>query len=202
MKRPDQVKRVAAPQGERVPPGQFLTEKWPVLTYGPTPRVAPAEWRLKVWGEVEEERTFTWEQLMALPQSKVTADFHCVTQWSRLDNLWEGVRFVDLVGHLRPRPTARHVMVHCYGGYTANLPLDVLLDEDVLLAHSHDGRPLAPEHGGPLRLVVPKRYAWKSAKWVSGLEFMAQDRLGFWETYGYHQRGDPWKEERFWPELS
>lgn len=184
----------------RVPPGQRVIESFPVLTYGPTPRIDLETWRFRVFGAVEEELVFAWEQFMALPKKVITADFHCVTTWSRLDNLWEGVPFTELIKLIKLKPTARYVMVHCYGGYTTNLPLDALLEEDVLFAYKHDGRPLAPEHGWPLRLVVPKRYGWKSAKWVSGLEFMERDRPGFWEMNGYNNNADPWKEERFWEE--
>ena len=180
------------------PPGQFVTEKFPVLTFGPTPRVPTAEWRFRVFGLVEEELTLDWEQFNDLPQVTLDAEFHCVTQWSKLQNTWQGILFTNLMKIINPNPEARYVMAHCYGGYTANVALDVLLDDDVLFAHSHDGKPLAPEHGGPMRLVVPKRYGWKSAKWVNGLEFMAQDAPGFWEMRGYHMEGDPWKEERFW----
>ena len=180
------------------PPGQFVTEKFPVLTFGPTPRIPTAEWRFRVFGLVEEELTLDWEQFNDLPQVTLDAEFHCVTQWSKLQNTWQGILFTDLMKIINPNPEARYVMAHCYGGYTANVALDVLLDDDVLFAHSHDGKPLAPEHGGPMRLVVPKRYGWKSAKWVNGLEFMAQDAPGFWEMRGYHMEGDPWKEERFW----
>ena len=143
-----------------------------------------------------EELTLDWEQFNDLPQVTLDAEFHCVTQWSKLQNTWQGILFTDLMKIITPNPEARYVMAHCYGGYTANVALDVLLDDDVLFAHSHDGRPLSPEHGGPMRLVVPKRYGWKSAKWVNGLEFMAQDAPGFWEMRGYHMEGDPWKEER------
>ncbi|MBI4300862.1 MAG: sulfite oxidase-like oxidoreductase [Chloroflexi bacterium] len=183
---------------QRVPPGQVLTAKFPVLTYGPVPAVDLSQWRFTFWGLIAEGRVqITWEQFRALPQSQVQADFHCVTRWSRLDNLWQGVLFRDLVKLVTPLPEVRYVMVHCLGGYSTNLPLAALLDDDVLLAHSHDGATLSPDHGWPLRLIVPKRYAWKSAKWVDGLEFMAQDAKGFWERYGYHNDGDPWREERF-----
>lgn len=180
-----------------VPPGQFVTEKFPVLTYGETPTIDLKTWRFRIFGLVEEEVTLRWEEFMGLPQLAMTADFHCVTQWSRLDNLWEGVAFKEVVRLARVKPEARYVTIHCYGGYTTNLPLDVLMDDDVLFTHRHDGKPLALEHGGPLRLVVPKKYAWKSAKWVNGLELMAQDRAGFWEQLGYNNNADPWKEERF-----
>ncbi len=188
-------------EGLNVPPGQFVTEKFPVLTYGSTPRIDLKEWRFRIFGLVEEDVTLDWEQFTALGKATVEAPFHCVTQWSRLQNSWEGVPFREVMKLVRPKPEARYVMVHCYGGYTTNLALDVVQDDDVLFAYKHDGAPLSPEHGGPLRLVVPKRYGWKSAKWANGLEFMAQDAPGFWEARGYHMNGDPLKEERFWDEL-
>ena len=185
-----------------VPPGQFVTEKFPVLTFGSTPKIDLESWGFKAFGHVRKEVELDWKQFKSLEITSVEAPFHCVTQWSRLENLWEGVRFTELMKLIEAKPDARHVMVHCFGGYSTNLPLDVLMDDDVLFAYRHDGEPLAPEHGGPLRLVVPKRYGWKSAKWVSGMELMAEDAPGFWETRGYHLRGDPWKQERFWDELS
>jgi len=188
--------------GPTVPPGQFVTEKFPVLTFGPTPKIDMSSWRFKAFGLVEREIDLSWKQLMALSKTTVDVPFHCVTQWSRLENTWEGVAFAEVMTQVLLRPEARYAMVHCYGGYSTNLPLDVLMDDDVLLAYRHDGEALTPEHGGPLRLVVPKRYGWKSAKWVNGLEFMAEDTPGFWEARGYDMRGDPWKEERFWRSLS
>ncbi|MBI2856309.1 MAG: sulfite oxidase-like oxidoreductase [Chloroflexi bacterium] len=193
--------RQAESPGGAAPPGQFVTEKFPVLTYGDTPDIDLKTWNLRIFGLVEEEASLTWEEFMALPQVAVTADFHCVTQWSRMDNLWEGVLFSEVIKLARVKREASYVMFHCYGGYTTNLPLDVVRDIDVLLAHRHDGEPLAREHGGPMRAVVPKRYGWKSAKWVSGIELMAQDRAGFWEQLGYNNNADPWKEERFWKGL-
>lgn len=193
-------RRRAMPAGESadVPPGQFVTDKFPVLTFGSTPQVDVSTWRLRVYGLVEEEVTLDWERLTRLKAATVRSPFHCVTQWSRLDNVWEGVAFSELMRLVKAKPEATHVMVHCYGGYTTNLSLDVLMDEDVLLAYRHDGAPLEAEHGGPVRLVVPKRYGWKSAKWVSGLELTAEDAPGFWEARGYHMNGDPRQEERFW----
>ncbi len=182
---------------QRVPPGQVLTEKFPVLTYGPTPTLRPEEVRLEVKGQVEEAQTFSWADLMALPQSDLTADFHCVTRWSKLDVEWRGIRIPDLMAQVRLKPQAKAVLVHCYGGYTTNLGLDDFLRQENLLAHTLFGQPLPREHGGPLRLVVPHLYAWKSAKWVQGIEFLDREELGFWEVNGYHRRGDPWKEERF-----
>jgi DMSO/TMAO reductase YedYZ molybdopterin-dependent catalytic subunit len=193
LQRPDRGRKAAG----RIPPNQKVTEGWPVLTYGGAPAVDLKTWRFNVAGEVEEPLALTWEEFNALPQTAVTCDIHCVTGWSKLDNEWLGVRFLDLLKRLRPTPHARHVMVHSYGGYTTNVPLDDLTREDVLFAHTHNGKPLAGEHGGPLRLVVPHLYFWKSAKWVRGLLFMPDDRPGFWEMYGYHNRGDPWNEERY-----
>jgi DMSO/TMAO reductase YedYZ molybdopterin-dependent catalytic subunit len=183
--------------GDRVPPGQRLTDRWPVFTEGFTPRIDKKEWKLAIAGAVEEELTFTWEEFCALPQTTAVSDIHCVTRWSRLDNEWQGVSFRELIRHARPKPEARHVMAHCYGGYTTNVPLQDLMEEGVLLAHTHNGQPLTSEHGAPLRLMIPHLYFWKSAKWLSGLQFMAEEHPGFWEMYGYHFRGDPWKEERY-----
>ena len=184
------------------PPGQFVTDKFPVLTFGPTPRISLDDWQFKIFGLVEKEITLDWKQFNDLPQVTLDAEFHCVTQWSKLQNTWEGILFTDVMKLVTPKPEAKYVMAHCYGGYTTNVALDVLVDDDVLFAHSHDGAPLTPQHGGPMRLVVPKRYGWKSAKWVSGIEFMAEDEPGFWEMRGYHMEGDPWKEERFWSSLT
>jgi DMSO/TMAO reductase YedYZ molybdopterin-dependent catalytic subunit len=183
--------------GGRLPPGQRVVMGWPVLTYGFTPRIDLDRWRLHLIGAVEREVSLTWDEFMALPQTVVHSDIHCVTGWSKLDNQWEGVLVREVVALCRPRPEAKAVMVHCYGGYTTNLLLTDLLRDDVLLAHKHNGQPLSPEHGWPLRLVVPHLYFWKSAKWVRALEFLTEDRPGFWETYGYHMRGDPWREERY-----
>ncbi|MGH7266908.1 MAG: sulfite oxidase-like oxidoreductase [Candidatus Rokuibacteriota bacterium] len=182
---------------DRVPPGQVLTTKWPVLTYGETPRVDTAGWVFRISGDVETPRQWTWEELLALPQVEVVSDVHCVTKWSRLDNRWRGVRPRDLLAEARPQPDARHVMVRAEADYTTNLPLEALLDDDVVLALAHDGAPLTAEHGGPVRLVVPRLYFWKSAKWVTGFELSREDRPGFWEALGYHMHGDPWREERF-----
>jgi DMSO/TMAO reductase YedYZ molybdopterin-dependent catalytic subunit len=181
----------------RVPPGQVLTYKFPVLHYGSTPRVDPKDWRLKVWGLVEEPREFTWEEFMELPRQRQMCDIHCVTRWSKLDTVWEGVSFREIVRLVKPRPEAKFVMEQAYGGYTTNMALEELLDDDVLLAFNYGDKPLEPEHGGPLRMLVPKLYFWKSAKWLRGLEFIAEDQPGFWEIYGYHMHGDPWTEERF-----
>ena len=183
--------------GDRLPPGQKLTDGWPVLQYGSIPGIDLATWKFSLVGLVDEEAHFTWEEFLALPQTTLRSDIHCVTHWSKFDNDWTGVRVRDLVERVRPKPAARHVMVHSFGGYTTNVSLAELLDDDVLLAHQHDGQPLTKEHGWPLRLVVPKLYFWKSAKWVRGLVFMDDEQPGFWEMYGYHMHGDPWAEERY-----
>jgi len=182
---------------ERVPPGQYLTDPLPVLHEGTVPRFDPATWSLRLFGLVEEEVVFSYQQITALPRVRVVTDIHCVTTWSKLDTIWEGVSFRRLLDHVRLLPEARYVLIHCEHGYTTNLPLEALMDDDVLLAYRYDDAPLTPKHGYPLRLVVPKRYFWKSAKWVRGLEFMAQDRRGFWEQRGYHNDGDPWREQRY-----
>tara|TARA_A100001037_G_scaffold203435_1_gene181959 strand:- start:7124 stop:7732 length:609 start_codon:yes stop_codon:yes gene_type:complete len=181
----------------RTPPGQKLTDKFPVLTYGDIPHIPLSEWIFTINGLVNKKISYNWEEIMSLKQTLLTKDFHCVTQWSRLDNLWEGIRVKELIGHNNLKSNAKHALIYCYGGYTTNLPSEVLLEEDVLLAHKHDGNPLSPEHGGPMRLIVPKLYAWKSAKWVKGINFMETEELGFWENLGYHSYGDPWKEQRF-----
>lgn len=182
---------------DRVPPGQYVTDKWPVLTYGRTPDAAAEDWTLRITGLVEEEVELGWRALRALPRARVTADFHCVTRFSTLDNAWEGFSTRDLLARARVDPEASHVLVHCYGGYTTNLPLEDFLSEWALFADTHGGKPLPRDHGGPLRLVVPHLYAWKSAKWVNGIELLPEDRRGFWEENGYHTYGDPWHEERF-----
>jgi DMSO/TMAO reductase YedYZ molybdopterin-dependent catalytic subunit len=180
----------------RLPPGQSPTTKFPVLAVGPNPHVPLASWTLSVHGEADAPYALDWGGLMALDQVDVTCDIHCVTRWSKFDTRWRGVRVRTLLERAEPRPGASHVMVHSHGGYTTNVPLDALLDDDALVAHSFDGAPLAPDHGGPARLLVPSRYFWKSAKFVRALELMAGDRPGFWEDNGYHNDGDPWREER------
>jgi DMSO/TMAO reductase YedYZ molybdopterin-dependent catalytic subunit len=182
---------------ERIPPGQVVTEKFPVLHYGSVPAVDLANWDLQAFGLVREPRRYSYDDVMAMPRERVVADIHCVTGWSKLDTEWEGVKFREFVRLVEPLPEARFVEVHAEAGFTTSLPLDVLMDDDVLLAYIYDGQPLTPPHGWPLRLVVPKKYFWKSAKWIRGFEFMAQDRLGFWERNGYNNSADPWKEERY-----
>ena len=184
-------------QKGRVPPGQYATQKWPVLHYGSVPSVDLATWDFRVWGEVEEPFTFSWEEFRQMPRKSIHRDIDCVTRWSRLDMDFEGVPIQHILERARPKPSARFVVEHAEQGYTTNLPLDLLDDDDVLLADVADGEPLSPEHGYPLRLVVPKRYFWKSAKWIRGLQFRADDQLGFWERYGYHNQADPWQEQRF-----
>lgn len=181
----------------RIPPGQYETKKFPVLTYGDTQHIQPGEWKLHIFGLVENPLVLNWQELLALPAVSIRRDIHCVTRWSMLDSHWEGVLFSELVKKVRPAPEARFVMQHSYGGYTTNLPLEDLLKEDVIIAYQYEGKPLDPDHGGPVRMVAPQLYFWKSAKWLKGLEFMAGDRPGFWEQYGYHMHGDPWSEERF-----
>ena len=183
----------------RIPPGQSRTRKWPVLDASGPPAIDPGAWRFRISGLVSKESSWDWGKFLSLPRVKVFSDFHCVTRWSRLGNLWEGVSTRDIVGLAGgARPEARYVMVYGYDrGWTTNLPLEDFLAEDSLVAILHDGESIAVEHGGPARLIVPRLYAWKSAKWIAGVELMEHDRAGFWEKNGYHMRGDPWKEERF-----
>jgi DMSO/TMAO reductase YedYZ molybdopterin-dependent catalytic subunit len=183
---------------DRIPPRQARTKKWPILdAFGP-PRVDRDRWRLEITGLVEGPASWNWAEFQGLPRVQVFADMHCVTRWSRLGNLWEGVATRELLSRVKVLPGARFVLVHGYDNdYTTNLPLEYLLAEDALVADLHDGEPIGPEHGGPARLVVPRLYAWKSAKWVKALELLSEDEAGYWERGGYHMRGDPWLEERF-----
>ena len=181
----------------RLPPGQYLTEKWPVLHAGTVPEVDLATWDFKIWGEVEEPLTLSWDELSALPSTEVTIDIHCVTRWSRFDTSFRGVHWRDLAALVRPKPSARFVVAHAEQGFTANVPLAALEDENALIAYEADGEPLTPDHGWPLRLVVPSRYFWKSAKWLRGLEIRSTDQPGFWERYGYHNDADFWQEQRY-----
>lgn len=190
----------------RLPPGQSLTQKFPVLHYGPVPGFDPATWDFRVWGEVEAEQRWTWDEFQRLPRREIVMDIHCVTRWSKFDTAWEGVALSDLVGQglVRLKPTARFVMQHCEYGFTVNVPLEIALADNFLLATHFDGQPITPDHGFPVRGVVgniPGRelttpYFWKGGKWVRSLEFMTQDRLGFWEQAGYHNEADIWKEQR------
>ncbi len=188
-------------RGNRVPPGQSRTRKWPVLDASGTPRI-PEDWKLEIFGLVERPLVFTLEQFRQLPRVKVFADFHCVTQWSRLGNRWEGVSTRDLLDQAGVRPEARFVILHGYDqGWTTNLPLTDFLAEDALITDLHDGEPLSADHGGPVRAMVPQLYAWKSAKWLKGIELSDIDKPGYWERGGYHLHGDPWKEERYRDDL-
>jgi len=189
-------KKLQPDRTNRVPPGQHLTTGFPVLTYGDTPRVDLTTWKLRIFG-LATPKEFTWQDLQALPQVALTADFHCVTTWSKLDVQWRGVRVVDLMEHLEVDPKAQHLLQHCYGGYTTNVTLADFVKPENILAHTLFGEPLPADHGGPLRLVIPHLYAWKSSKWLNGLEFLASEKLGFWEVNGYHRRGEPWAEERY-----
>jgi DMSO/TMAO reductase YedYZ molybdopterin-dependent catalytic subunit len=181
----------------RLPPGQYLTKKWPVLHAGTVPSTDLATWDFRVFGEVEEPLTLTWDELQELPSQEVTVDIHCVTRWSRFDAAFRGVHWSELAKLVRPKPSARYVIAHAEQGFTANLPLAALDDEEALIAYEADGEPLTPEHGWPLRLMAPSRYFWKSAKWLRGLELRTTDQPGFWERYGYHNDADYWKEQRY-----
>ena len=181
----------------RLPPGQSLTLKWPVLHHGGIPAFNSDKWDFKVSGDVEQPKRLTWDQFRALPQTDTMSDFHCVTRWSRLDNRWKGVLFTDVLRLVQPRADAQFALVLAEEGYTANIPLADLQRPDVLFAFEHDREPLTAEHGGPLRLIVPHLYAWKSVKWVRGFMLLNHQRLGFWERNGYHAYGDPWKEQRY-----
>ncbi len=187
----------ARPEAERLPPGQHLVTDWPVLDLGMHPDVPASRWRLEVYGAVERPLIWDWAGLQSLPQSREVSDIHCVTTWSRYDNAWDGVLTRDLLQAVHPKPEARHVVLQSYDGYTTNLSIEDFMAEGVLLAHSWEGAPLTQAHGGPVRLVVPRLYFWKSAKWLQRIEFRADDRPGFWEVRGYHNRGDPWAEQRY-----
>ncbi|MCC6672639.1 MAG: sulfite oxidase-like oxidoreductase [Planctomycetes bacterium] len=190
-------KEHAVRQQGRLPPGQSLTEKWPVLHHGQVPEVDTAHWEFRVFGLVEAALHLRYDEFRALPAATRTNDIHCVTRWSMFDCTWEGVPAREVLARARPGPTASHALVHAEHGFTANLPLADLLDDSVLFAWSMGGKPLTPEHGWPLRLVVPKLYFWKSVKWVRGLEVLDHDTPGFWERNGYHMRGEPFREQRF-----
>ncbi len=191
------MKGVDPELAKRIPPGQTLTVKWPVLTYGATPQFDPKRWDFRCFGLVEESVSWTWEEFLKLPRVEITSDVHCVTSWSKLDNRWEGVHIREIMSRVRLKPEVTAVMVHADPDYTTNLTLEEFIQDDVLLALFHDGKPLPLDHGGPCRLVVPKLYFWKSAKWVRGFEFLDVNAPGFWEVNGYHLHADPWKEERY-----
>jgi DMSO/TMAO reductase YedYZ molybdopterin-dependent catalytic subunit len=183
---------------DRLPPGQVLTEKFPVLQFGQVPSYPDlSTWDFRVWGAVDNPITLTWAEVRALPARRVTLDIHCVTRWSKLDTGWEGAPIAHLAEAVTVQPEARHVIFHSEYGYTANVPLDIALQPDALVAWAYDGRPLEPEHGYPLRALVPGRYFWKSAKWLRAVEFSVEDRPGFWERNGYNNNADPWREERY-----
>ena len=181
----------------RLPPGQYFTEKWPVLHAGEVPDVEIATWTLALTGEVEEPVTLSFEELTALPATEVMSDIHCVTRWSRFDAHYKGVHWRELAKLCRPKPSARFAIAHAEHGYTANVPLTALEDEEALVVYEADGEPLTPEHGYPVRLFIPTKYFWKSAKWLTGIELSAVDKPGFWERYGYHNDADFWQEERY-----
>ncbi|HEY5609351.1 MAG TPA: sulfite oxidase-like oxidoreductase [Alphaproteobacteria bacterium] len=187
----------SAPPAQRLPPGQRKVEDWPVLDLGVTPSVDPKKWKLVCDGLVQNPVAWDWDAFMAQPQVTMTSDIHCVTGWSRFDNAWTGVHALHLLDVVQPAPDARHIVFHSHDGYTTNVRLDYFADGDVLLAHSWQGQPLEIEHGGPVRVVIPKRYFWKSAKWVRRIEFLAEDRPSYWEVNGYHNEADPWTEERY-----
>lgn len=180
----------------RTPPGQYLTNGFPVLTYGSTPEINQEEWQFRIGG-LAQDKDLSWDDFMQMPQHNFTADFHCVTRWSKLDVQWTGVKVTDFMKFVEFDTQPTWVMAHCYGGYTTNIPMEDFLREENFFAHTLFGEPLPPDHGGPMRLVIPHLYAWKSAKWINGLEFLAKEEAGFWERNGYHHRGEPWAEERY-----
>jgi DMSO/TMAO reductase YedYZ molybdopterin-dependent catalytic subunit len=191
-------RRRRAPEADasRIPPGQYLIRDFPVLSAGPTPRTPLDEWSLTIDGAVDGMRRWSWEELLALPSATFTVDIHCVTKWSKLDTTWTGVPIDTLLDGVDT--AAEFVTAWCDGGYTTNLPLEDLTGGRAWVAYEYGGEPLAPEHGGPARLLVPHLYFWKSATWLRGLTLTTDDRPGFWETYGYHNYGDPWREQRYW----
>ena len=189
--------RAAGYDPARLPPGQYLTEKWPVLHAGDVPRVDVATWTLSITGEVEEPLSLGYDELRALPATDVTTDIHCVTRWSRFDAQFRGVHWRELAKLCRPKPTANFAIAHAEHGFTANVPLSALEDEHALVVSEADGAPLTPDHGGPVRLVIPSKYFWKSAKWLTGIELSSIDKPGFWERYGYNNNADYWQEERY-----
>ena len=189
--------KITRPEDQRLPPGQHLTRDWPVLDLGVVPPVSRERWRLDVYGAIETPVFWTFDEFIAQKQARFTSDIHCVTTWSRYDNEWEGLATRELLAACQPREDARFVVLHSYDGYATNLPLEDFAAEDALLAHSWSGKPLSEEHGGPVRLVVPHLYFWKSAKWLQAIEFLTEDAPGFWEVRGYHNRGDPWAEQRY-----
>ena len=188
---------IARPETERLPPGQHLVRDWPVLDLGQQPDVPLERWKLTIGGLVDHPVTLDWKAFMALPQTGLRTDIHCVTTWSRYDNDWQGVATHDLLDLVQPTEDAAYLMLHGYDGYSTNVPLADFAAPTAILAHGWQGKPLTRDHGGPMRLVIPHLYFWKSAKWLKGIDFLAADRPGFWEVNGYHRRGDPWAEERY-----
>jgi DMSO/TMAO reductase YedYZ molybdopterin-dependent catalytic subunit len=187
----------AGAPSDKLPPGQREVRDWPVLDLGLQPEIAPAQWRLSVDGLVEHPLAWSHADFEAQPQVDDVSDMHCVTAWSRFDNLWRGVAARHVAALVRPKPEASFIVFHSYDGYTTNVPRAAFEDDDVLLAHSWEGKPISREHGGPVRVILPKLYLWKSAKWIKRIEYVAEDRPGFWEVRGYHNHGDPWTEERY-----
>lgn len=181
----------------RLPPGQSLTQKFPVLTYGPNPKFDPDTWDLRVFGEVENEIKWSWNDFLALPTITVTCDIHCVTRWSKFDTTWEGVAFRHIAERVGMKDSTQHIIAHCDYGYTTNVPVKDMMEENVMLAYKYAGEPLELDHGAPVRTLVPQLYFWKSAKFLRALEFSPVDKPGFWEKAGYHNYGDPWKEQRY-----
>lgn len=208
-KKAERLKKVKAPLAanvppelkHRVPPGQTVTDRFPILHEGEVPQYDMSTWSIKVFGEVEQELIFTFDQLMNMPQTNVTCDIHCVTRWSKLDTNWTGIAFKDLLPLLGVKPNAKYVMVYGDSDYTTNIPLKDLMHDNILLAHSFEQEPLTEKHGGPMRLIVPHLYFWKSVKWITGLEFMNEDAPGFWEQNGFHMYGEPFAEQRFSGEI-
>ncbi len=191
-------KRQQTDKAARIPPGQYLTTDFPVLSAGPTPHIPLDKWSFTIEGLIKEKISWKWDDFLKLPSQTFRVDISCVTKWTKLDMLWEGISVDTLLKYVEVDPQAQFVTVFCHEGYTTNLPLGDILSGKAFVAYKYDGKPLAPEHGGPARLVVPHLYFWKSAKWVAGLRFMEKDKPGFWESAGYNNHGDPWKEERYW----
>lgn len=185
------------PQSDRLPPGQYLTDDYPVLSLGPTPKVKPEEWSLKIFGQIENPQKLDWDQFTNLPSTSIEKDIHCVTKWSKFDTHWKGIDFDQIIKLVNPKKTAKFVIFYSYDGYTTNLPIEDVINGQALIAFEYEHSPIPSEHGGPIRMVIPHLYFWKSAKWLNGIEFSDKDEPGFWEVRGYHNYGDPWKEQRY-----
>jgi len=204
-KKAERLKKVKAPLAakvppelqHRVPPGQTVTDRFPILHEGEVPQYDMSTWSIKTFGEVDKICSFSFDELMKLPQTEITCDIHCVTRWSKLDTTWVGIKFTDLLPLLGVKAEAKYVMIHGENDYTANIPLEDLMRDNILLAHTFDGEPLTEKHGGPLRMVIPHLYFWKSVKWITGFEFMVEDHPGFWEQNGFHNYAEPFAEQRF-----